>query len=79
MRAVDIDAVVRLARGCADELVFRAEDPGPDLDLSQAERRALLVIAVAVDRVVAQWAGLPARSVEAEAVLMRAMLAALLP
>ena len=71
MRAVDIDAAVRLARGCADELVYHAEDSTEPLTL--AERRALLVIAAAVDREVMRWAGLPARSAEEQAVIYRAL------
>lgn len=66
-RQVDVDAVVRLARGCADEFWRQAADP--DEHLTFAERRGLLTIASAVDREVSRWAGLEPRSVEAKAVI----------
>ena len=52
----------------ADELVFRAEGPGPDVDLTMVERRALLVIAAAVGASATRWAGLEPRSGKAQAV-----------
>ncbi len=76
MRAVDIDAAVRLARGCADELLYHAADPTEPFTLT--ERRALLAIAAAIDREVSRWAGLEPRSAEAQAVI-DAALAAVLP
>ena len=75
MRQADVDFVVAAARFAADQLLAEAADPGADL--SQAERRSLVTIAVAVDRVVAQRAGLPARSAEAQAIIDRALTAVL--
>ena len=77
MRPVDVDAVVRLARAAADELVYRAEDSGPEVDVTRAERRGLVTIAVAVDAAVSRWAGLKPRSAEAQAVIDRALQAVL--
>ncbi len=76
MRQVDIDAVVRLARGAADELLRQASDPAADL--TRAERRALVMIASAVDAEVMRRAGLEPRSAEAQAIIDRA-LATVLP
>ena len=76
MRSVDVDAAVRLARGCADDLWREAADPA--VDLTRAERRGLLALAAAVDRAATLWAGLEPRSPEAQAVIDKA-LAALLP
>ena len=76
VRPSDVNAVVRLARAAADELVFRAEDPTEPLTL--IERRAFLAIAAAVDRAVSRWAGLKPCSADAQAVIDKA-LAAVLP
>lgn len=76
MRQVDVEAAVRLARGCADELLYHAADP--DEPLTPIERRAFVAIAIAVDRRVTLWAGLEPRSAETQAVIDRA-LAAVLP
>ena len=76
MRQFDVDAVVRLARACADELWRQAADP--DEHLTIAERRGLLTIAAAVDREVTRWAGLEPRSPEEQAIIDKA-LAAVLP
>ena len=76
MRQVDVDAAVRLARAAADDLWREAADPA--VDLNRAERRGLLALAGAIDREVSRWAGLPARSAEAQRIIDRA-LAAILP
>ena len=76
MRSVDVEAVVRLARGLADDLWREAADPA--VDLTRAERRALLTIAATVDVRVAVWTGLEPRSAEAQAIIDR-VLAAVLP
>ena len=57
-RQIDVDAAVRLARAAADEMLAASADP--TADLTPAERRELVTIAVAVDAKVVRWAGLPA-------------------
>ena len=76
MRSVDVDVTVRLARALADEFLRQAADP--DEPLTMAERRGLLTIASAVDARITRWAGLPARSPEAQLIIDKA-LAAVLP
>ena len=76
LRQIDIDAAVAAARFAADQLL--AEAVNPEADLTPADWRGLLTIARAVDAQAAVWAGLPARTPEAQRIIDQA-LAAVLP
>ncbi len=76
MRSVDLGQALCLARDIAAELRTAAADSA--IELSCADRLALITIAAAVDRRVTLWAGIEPRSPEAQAVI-DAALAAVLP
>ena len=77
MRETDLHQVLDLAEHVAAELA--AEALNLTAHLTWAERRGLLALALAIEAEAARTVGIEPRTEEAEAVLMRAVLATVLP